>query len=95
MYNLNLTVSLYSQLIVMPTYECCMIFGTMLSGGLVLGEFQYYTNLQLSIICAGCCVCVSGILYRLSMNELKDEDDDQKQEGDVSESDENKSPELV
>ena len=60
-----------------------------------MGEFQFYTNLQLSIICAGCCVCVSGILYRLSMNELKDEEDPEPKEGDVSEHDENKLPELV
>jgi len=41
--NLNITISLYSQLITMPTYECCIIFGTFMSGGVVMGEFGYYT----------------------------------------------------
>lgn len=72
LYNLNLTVSLYSQLIVMPTYECCIIFGTLLSGGLVMGEFSYYTKGQLFVIMIGCCFCVSGILYKLSKVEHSD-----------------------
>jgi hypothetical protein len=42
--NLNFTISLYSQLLVMPTYECCIIFGTLASGGIVMNEFSYYTN---------------------------------------------------
>jgi len=80
LFNLNLTVSLYSQLIVMPTYECCIIFGTLLSGGLVMGEFNYYTKSQLFIIFCGCCLCVSGILYKLSMVEHSDIVDDKDEE---------------
>ena len=40
--NLNATLRLYSQLMVMPTYECCIILGTLLSGGIVMNEFSYY-----------------------------------------------------
>jgi len=42
--NLNITISLYSQLLTMPTYECCIIFGTFMSGGFVMGEFFYYSH---------------------------------------------------
>lgn len=42
--NLNQTISLYSQLLVMPTYECCIICGTLLAGGIVMNEFSYYTT---------------------------------------------------
>ena len=42
-YNLNLIVALYSQLIVLPTYECCIILGTLVSGGIVMQEFLFYT----------------------------------------------------
>ena len=43
LFNLNTTISLYSQLITMPIYECCLIFGLLAAGGVVMGEFGYYT----------------------------------------------------
>ena len=81
LYNLNCTIRLYSQLITMPTYECCIIFGLLVAGGLVMGEFDYYTNRQLAFICLGSCISVCGIMYKLCMlensdlvKELKDDD---------------------
>ena len=72
LFNLNLTVSLYSQLITMPTYECCILLGTFMSGGVVMGEFSYYTNKQLIIILVGLCTCMSGIMYKVCMLENAD-----------------------
>jgi hypothetical protein len=38
-YNLNLTMSLYSQLFVLPFYESCSICFNLASGLLIMGEF--------------------------------------------------------
>lgn len=56
----------------MPTYECCIIFGLLAAGGLVMGEFQYYSNQQLLFICLGSAISVCGIMYKLSMLENSD-----------------------
>ena len=77
LFNLNLTVSLYSQLITMPTYECCILLGTFMSGGVVMGEFSYYTSRQLMIILLGLCTCMGGIMYKVCMLENADIEDDE------------------
>jgi len=56
----------------MPTYECCIILGTLTSGGLVMGEFQYYTTKELSLITLGSCIAVCGIMYKICMLENTD-----------------------
>lgn len=71
-YNLNLIVALYSQLIVLPTYECCIILGTLVSGGIVMQEFLFYTQTQLTIIFMGSCIAISGIMYKVCMLEVED-----------------------
>lgn len=70
--NLNATIRLYSQLLVMPTYECCIIIGTFVSGGLVMGEFSYYSMHQLSFIFIGSCIAISGIMYKVIALEVDD-----------------------
>lgn len=68
-YNLNSTIALYSQLLVMPTYECSIIIGTLLSGGIVMQEFAFYKHQQLLIIMVGTCLAITGIMYKVCMLE--------------------------
>ena len=78
--NLNRSVSLFSQLHVMPTYECSIIFGTLLSGGIIMEEFSYYTPQQLTLIFIGSSICVIGIMWKVCLLELEsskiEKDDD-------------------
>ena len=71
--NLNATLRLYSQLMVMPTYECCIILGTLLSGGIVMNEFSYYGTKQLLTIFCGTSIAFVGIMYKICMLEINDE----------------------
>lgn len=75
LYNLNLTISLYSQLVTMPTYEASVMFGTFMSGGIVMNEFVYYKTYQLLFIAIGLCISVVGILYKVCMLENADIED--------------------
>jgi len=43
LYNLNFTIGLYRQLLVLPPFESCVIFGNLLSGGIIMKEFYNYT----------------------------------------------------
>lgn len=70
--NLNQTISLYSQLLVMPTYECCIICGTLMAGGIVMNEFTYYTSQQLCLIFMGSLIAICGILYKVCVLEAED-----------------------
>jgi hypothetical protein len=58
----------------MPTYECCVIFGTLISGGIVMNEFEYYNNYQLLLIGCGSCTAILGIMFKICMLETEDED---------------------
>ena len=63
----------------MPTYECCIIFGNLISGGLIMNEFDQYTYKQLSFIALGCSICCLGIMYKVCTLESSDKqrvDDD-------------------
>ena len=42
--NLNLNTRLFSQLYVLPLYESFSICFNLVSGGLIIGEFQAYEN---------------------------------------------------
>ena len=64
-YNLNLTMRYYSQLYVMPFYESCAIFFNIISGLLLMGEYQLYTRSQLACVVVGCLVSVLGIFLKL------------------------------
>lgn len=44
-YNLNVTMRIYSQLYVMPFYESCQIFCNLISGLALMGEYNRYTKL--------------------------------------------------
>lgn len=41
--NINLALGLYSQLLVMPIQESCIIFGVMTGGLFIMDEIQFYT----------------------------------------------------
>lgn len=43
-YNLNVTMSLYSQLYVLPFYESCVICFNLISGLILMGEYEVYTR---------------------------------------------------
>lgn len=64
-YNLNVTMRIYSQLYVMPFYESCQIFCNLISGLALMGEYNRYTKLQLTYIFVGCLISISGILLKL------------------------------
>lgn len=70
--NLNTTVSMFSQLTTMPTYQCSIIFGTLIGGGYMMSEFEYYTNNELAIIFIGSLICVTGILFKVCVVEKSD-----------------------
>ena len=74
--NLNSTISLYSQLMVMPTYECCIIIGSLLCGGFVMGELDYYGEKELLMIGLGSSICVSGIMYKVCMLEPENDEEE-------------------
>jgi hypothetical protein len=61
---------------VMPTYECCVIFGTLVSGGIVMDEFSYYATSQLYFIFLGSTISISGIMYKVCKLEPEDDDGD-------------------
>lgn len=63
--NLNHSMSMFSQLHVLPIYESCCIFFNLISGGLILGEFALYTREQLCYIMFGCLLSISGILFKM------------------------------
>lgn len=72
-YNLNVTMSMYSQLYVLPFYESCSICFNLVSGLVLMGEFELYTALQLSCIFIGCLISVTGILLKLLVLEAYDD----------------------
>ena len=76
-YNLNLTMQNYSQLYVMPFYESCAIIFNLISGLLLLNEYELYTASQLSKILFGCLISTSGILLKLTTREAFEAKDDQ------------------
>lgn len=71
-YNLNITMSLYSQLYVLPFYESCSICFNLVSGLMLMGERDLYSKQQLSCIFIGCLISVSGILLKLQTLEAYD-----------------------
>ena len=65
-YNLNITMSKYSQLYVMPFYESCSMFFNLITGIMLIGEGELYTNSQLTKIFIGNIVCITGIFLKMS-----------------------------
>jgi uncharacterized membrane protein len=63
--NINLALGLYSQLLVMPIQESCIIFGVMTGGLFIMDEIQFYTLVQLLLILCGTMMCVAGICWKL------------------------------
>lgn len=71
-YNLNITMSMYSQLYVMPFYESCSMFFNLITGIMLIGEGELYTNTQLISIFIGNIVCITGIFLKMSVLEAYD-----------------------
>ena len=63
--NLTTTLQLYSQLYTMPPYESSVIFGNLLAGGFIMGEFAAYTGVEIFMLFIGCIIAVIGILYKV------------------------------
>ena len=63
--NLTTTLMLYSQLYTMPCYESSVIFGNLLAGGIIMGEFSNYSLVQLVFLFVGSAIAVAGILYKV------------------------------
>lgn len=74
MYNVNKTVSMYSQLYLMPPYETSLIMGNLMSGGLILNEFDYYSSGQIIMILIGTLICIFGIFFKVLRVEMVSED---------------------
>lgn len=68
-YNLNVTMSMYSQLYVMPFYESCSMFFNLITGIMLIGEGELYTTTQLICIFIGNIVCITGIFLKMSVLE--------------------------
>lgn len=71
-YNMNLNLAYYSQLVVVPLYQCCTIIGTICGGCFIMGEFKYYSDTELRIIAIGNSISIFGIIYKVCMLESKD-----------------------
>ena len=69
-YNVNTTVSMFSQLQMMPPYESSVIIGNLLSGGIVMNEFDFYDAKQITLIFIGTVICVFGIFYKVLKVEM-------------------------
>ena len=70
---MNLSVSLYSQLYVIPLQETLIIVFNLLSGGLILGEFRSYSSQEFAFVLAGCCLTVFGLMVKTYFDDF-DED---------------------
>lgn len=86
LYNLNFTIGLFNQLQVMPTYECSIILGTLVSGGIIMNEFGLYELRQLLLIFLGSSIAIVGIMYKVCM--LEAYEDPESKETNKSESEE-------
>ena len=49
----------------MPPYESSVIIGNLISGAIVMNEFDYYTGGQIWMIFLGTLICVFGIFYKV------------------------------
>ena len=70
--NLNSVLSIYSQLLVLPIYESCIIFGNLITAGIIMNEFIYYSWKELALISLGVFITVIGItnkVYHISKKE--------------------------
>jgi hypothetical protein len=56
----------------MPTYECAIIFGNLISGGLIMNEFAQYSYTNLAFIAVGSSTCMFGIMYKVCTLENED-----------------------
>lgn len=77
LYNLNFTIGMFNQLQVMPTYECSIILGTLVSGGIIMNEFVLYELRQLLLIFMGSCIAIVGIMYKLCVLEASEDPEDE------------------
>ena len=50
----------------MPFYESCSMFFNLLTGIMLIGEGELYTNGQLACVFVGNIVCISGIFLKMS-----------------------------
>jgi hypothetical protein len=71
-HNINLNLAYYSQLVVIPVFQCCVIIGTLCGGCFVMGEFKFYSEDELRVIAIGNSISIFGIIYKVCTLESKD-----------------------
>ena len=74
-YNQNINLSYFSQLLVVPVFLCCLILGTLCGGIFVMGEYKFYTTQEMYLIALGNSISIIGIIYKVSKletNELEE-----------------------
>ena len=69
---LNVALATFEQLKVIPVYQSCLIFCNFLCGGVLLNEFQLYTNKQLIFIIIGSLICTFGLYIKLQFQNSTD-----------------------
>lgn len=57
----------------MPTYESALLIGNLLSGGIIMNEFDFYEGKQLLMLFSGTVICVFGIFYKVLRVEMVSE----------------------
>lgn len=65
---LNQAIAIYSQLKVVPAYQSFVIVGNLLTGGVILNEFQEFSFESLLYIALGTFTCIIGIYVKICID---------------------------
>lgn len=68
MTTMNHILSLYPSLKAVPASQSMIIIGTILSGGILLDEFDGYSVKSLFIFCLGAFICCVGLYLKIYKN---------------------------
>ena len=71
MYILNIGMSLYEQMTIVPIYSSILLMVGILSGLVILDEMKFYTTKKLIGIFIGAIISCIGILVILRKNRLE------------------------
>jgi hypothetical protein len=62
---LNKLFAIFGTLKSIPPYQSTSIIGGLVTGGVMLNEFENYSYSSLLLIAVGTCVCVLGLYFRM------------------------------
>ena len=62
---LNKLFAIFGTLKSIPPYQSTLIIGGLLTGGVMLNEFENYSYSSLLLIAIGTCVCILGLYLRM------------------------------